>query len=166
MYAQMGAQLTVIFCMLPYFIINRALYSNINKKIISSIPIVILSISGVFMILALVDHCMLVCKNIMPILVTISSVILAPVMEEMYFRGILQDFLYNITKENTYIVTAALFALSHIRYWARPCTLFIVWVLGMVNGRIRQKYNNLLPSMIAHSTYNWLCNYIFLVPMP
>lgn len=77
-------------------------------------------------------------------------VVLAPICEEIVFRGYLFRAL-NTTMPMwaTQLVTATLFGLVHGSSHALP-----IGVLSLLFGYLRQRYGSLWPSMLAHAVHN------------
>lgn len=79
-------------------------------------------------------------------------VVLAPVAEEIVFRGYLFTALRTVLPQVwTHIVTATLFGLVHGLDHALP-----IGVLSLLFGYLRAHYRSLLPSVLAHATHNGL----------
>ena len=77
-------------------------------------------------------------------------VILAPVCEEILFRGYLFSALNTIMPmAATQLVTATLFGLVHGLGHAIP-----IGALSLLFGYLRQRYRSLWPSMVAHAAHN------------
>lgn len=91
-------------------------------------------------------------------LVTIITVcVIAPFAEEILFRGIfLRSFLVNYSTVNAIILSALLFALSHLNIYQIPVALIIGCFLGWLYVRTR----SLWPCIVGHSLYN-ACALIF-----
>ena len=78
-------------------------------------------------------------------------VIIAPVVEELIFRGIiLQGFRRNYSAFVSVFMSALLFALFHLNPWQFPAT----FVLGLISGWIMVMNNNILLAIIVHSINN------------
>lgn len=79
--------------------------------------------------------------------------IIAPVFEELAFRGYLFNQLLNVTNARvTIIATALIFALVHFSF------ISILWIFpfGIVLGHLRYKYRTLWLGMIVHFIHNFL----------
>lgn len=79
--------------------------------------------------------------------------IIAPVFEELAFRGYLFNQLLNVTNSRvTIIATALIFALVHFSF------ISILWIFpfGIVLGFLRYKYRTLWLGMIVHFIHNFL----------
>jgi membrane protease YdiL (CAAX protease family) len=79
--------------------------------------------------------------------------VVAPVVEELIFRGlILQGFRRNYTAFTAVVMSALLFALFHLNPWQFPAT----FVLGLFLGWIMLRTNNILLAILGHSIHNFL----------
>ncbi len=79
--------------------------------------------------------------------------IVAPVVEELIFRGIiLQGLRRNYSPFMAVFASALLFALFHLNPWQFPAT----FVLGLLLGWIMLRTNNILLAIIGHSINNTL----------
>jgi uncharacterized protein len=77
--------------------------------------------------------------------------IVAPVVEELIFRGIiLQGLRRNYSAFTSVFMSALLFALFHLNPWQLPAT----FVLGLLLGWIMVKNNNILLAILGHSINN------------
>jgi membrane protease YdiL (CAAX protease family) len=86
----------------------------------------------------------------------IFGVAVAPIMEEVIFRGFLFKVLWEIggTKA-AIIVTAALFALLHAGQLAGNWSgVALIFVVGCVLSVVRYRANSIIPSFIVHTSYN------------
>jgi membrane protease YdiL (CAAX protease family) len=109
------------------------------------------------------------------LMIFISPAVGAPIMEELLFRGVLQNFLIYFLADSQYalpafaqatpgprlpirrgnvwlgiVITAAIFAVFHGN-WQHWPPLF---VLALILGYSYQKYRNLLVPMIIHAGFN------------
>ncbi|SKA78591.1 hypothetical protein SAMN05443428_102155 [Caloramator quimbayensis] len=83
----------------------------------------------------------------------LSVIIIAPVLEEIVFRGIiLQGFLKNYSIKKSVIITAVLFGLFHGNIVQTP----IVILLGIVLGIIYIKTSSLFICIIGHMLNNFI----------
>ncbi len=84
-----------------------------------------------------------------------KSIIVAPVLEEILFRGFLQKYLYRLKKPSVAILVAALlFSLSHYEI----NKIFTTFLGGLLYGFIYYKSGSLLIAIICHSLHNLLCD--------
>lgn len=86
----------------------------------------------------------------------ITMVLAAPILEELFFRGIMLDGLLKNYKPFTSIfITSLLFGLVHLNPWQ-----FIAgFILGIFIGLTYYKTSSLLYAILIHATAN-LCGYI------
>lgn len=104
-----------------------------------------------------------------PILfMVLSAVVLAPIIEELFFRG----FFYEVTNEQTnpyvyYIGTAALFALLHLQNLDSPIyaiyNLIIVFISGLIFGLVYRKTNWIGTNIISHATANGIVIFLLIL---
>ena len=92
----------------------------------------------------------------------VKALLLAPVLEELIFRGGIQTLLDRTARGARLVVrgvtvgnvlTSALFAAAHL--WVAPLALAAaIFLPSLVFGRLRQLYASLLPAMVVHAVYN------------
>lgn len=86
-------------------------------------------------------------------LITILTiVIIAPVAEELIFRGFLQKFLEEAWQDPTraILITSLFFAVIHMNpYWATQ-----IYFLGVVLGYLAWRTGSIIPGIILHSLNN------------
>ncbi len=79
--------------------------------------------------------------------------VLAPLVEELIFRGLLYGWLAGRWGKNVgWIVSSLAFAAAH----AEPAHIILVLPLGLLFGWLRQRTDSLLPSLVAHIANNSL----------
>ena len=79
--------------------------------------------------------------------------VVAPIVEELIFRGLILNGLRRNYKAVTAVfMSALLFALFHLNPWQFPAT----FVLGLLLGWIMLRTNNILLAIIGHSINNFL----------
>ncbi|MGQ5525179.1 lysostaphin resistance A-like protein [Chitinimonas sp. PSY-7] len=84
----------------------------------------------------------------------ITVCILAPILEEMLFRGvILRSFLHQYSKRNAIIFSALIFGLAHLNIYQ----FIIGLVAGYILGWLYERTHSLWPGILLHSTYNSSC---------
>ena len=86
------------------------------------------------------------------ILLFLAIVIIAPVGEELLFRGFLQQFLEQHWKDVTraILVTSLFFAIIHMNsYW-----LIQIYILGIFLGYLSWRTGSVIPSLILHAINN------------
>lgn len=87
------------------------------------------------------------------ITVVFSTVILAPMFEELFFRGLLMNTLRQIVNDWFAVVfSALLFAIIHLS-WPDFISLFLI---GIIYGWLTLKSNSVIPAMLAHVIHNAL----------
>jgi len=93
--------------------------------------------------------------SVWPALFWINAVILAPVLEEIFFRGfIFVSFRRSKLKvAGTIVITSSIWTLLHIGQYD-IYDLFSVFIFGLVLGMLRQKTDSLWSPVIVHSVYN------------
>lgn len=81
----------------------------------------------------------------------VTVCILAPVLEEMLFRGIiLRSFLQQYSRWNAILGSAFLFGLAHLNVYQ-----FVAGViLGTISGWLYERTRSLWPSILLHGAYN------------
>jgi membrane protease YdiL (CAAX protease family) len=85
------------------------------------------------------------------IYLAVFAVIIAPMAEEIIFRGLLHRGLRQLTsRRNTFLVSASLFAVIH----ANLPIFFPLLVLGMILAWLYECTDNLLTPMLAHAAFN------------
>ncbi|MFH0134366.1 CPBP family intramembrane glutamic endopeptidase [Variovorax sp. VaC1] len=77
--------------------------------------------------------------------------VVAPVLEEMLFRGIvLRGFLRRYSRSQAMVMSALLFGAAHLNIYQ-----FVVgFVLGMVLAWLYERTHSLIPCIALHATYN------------
>lgn len=87
------------------------------------------------------------------VLLWTGAAVVAPVAEELFFRGLLQTTLVSVLRSRVLavVVTAALFGLVH---WAQFYTIPALFVLGLLLGYAYEKTGSLLPAILIHSLFN------------
>ena len=82
----------------------------------------------------------------------LSVVIVAPLAEEFFFRGLLQGWLESLAwKRGAIVFSSLLFAAMHWDHGAAPVSLFF-FSLGL--GWLYQRTHRLLPSIVVHLCLN------------
>lgn len=96
-------------------------------------------------------------KSILDLIIIIfSSVVIAGLFEEMFFRGFIQGALErNLDVTKAVVLTAILFALLHANpWWALQIT-----ILGLTLGLMAWKSDSILPAAIVHGMNNGISIY-------
>ncbi|KJY80864.1 CPBP family intramembrane glutamic endopeptidase [Vibrio nigripulchritudo] len=83
--------------------------------------------------------------------------IIAPLMEELLFRGVmLRGFLKHYSEYTSIMLSAMLFSIAHLTLIQLPVT----YILGTLLGWLYVRTKSLWPSILAHAIYN-TCVMIF-----
>jgi len=97
-------------------------------------------------------------------LVIPMALILAPIGEELLFRGLLLGCLMRcISGWRSIMISSTIFALTHLpafsAYSETPLTLFLIFagafILGVIAGHFKTSLNSLIPAIITHSIFNF-----------
>jgi hypothetical protein len=86
----------------------------------------------------------------------VFGVAVAPLLEEIIFRGFLFQVLWEIGgPKGAILATAALFALLHAGQLAGNWgSVVLIFVVGCVLSFVRYRSNSIIPSFIVHTSYN------------
>ncbi len=85
--------------------------------------------------------------------VVLKVVIIAPIIEEMIFRGIIMHgFMRNYSKFSAIIISALMFALFHLNPWQFPSA----FALGILLGWLMVRTRSILLCILGHSVNNLL----------
>ena len=85
-------------------------------------------------------------------LIILTTIIVAPLVEELLFRGFLQKVLEESWEDITkaILVTSLFFALVHLNpYW-----IVQIYLLGMLLGYLSWRTNSIIPGIILHGLNN------------
>ncbi|MFO0946326.1 MAG: type II CAAX endopeptidase family protein [Planctomycetota bacterium] len=86
------------------------------------------------------------------VLLTLSVAVVAPLIEELMFRGILQSWMVNrVGIPAGILITATLFGFAHSLSWPDPVPLI---VLGFGMGVAYQRTRSLWPPVVVHALFN------------
>jgi membrane protease YdiL (CAAX protease family) len=81
----------------------------------------------------------------------VSACVLAPVLEEMLFRGlILRAFLLQYPKWMAIFASAAIFGIAHLNIYQ----FVVAFALGTVGGWLYERTRSLVPCIALHALYN------------
>lgn len=86
------------------------------------------------------------------VIIVITTIIIAPIVEEMLFRGYFQKVLEEEWQDVTkaVLVTGVFFAFVHLNpYW-----IVQIYLLGVILGYLAWRTNSILPSLILHGLNN------------
>ena len=88
----------------------------------------------------------------------IAVCVLAPILEEMLFRGvILRSFLLQYPPRTAIAGSAALFGLAHLNIYQFVTAFFA----GLILGWLYERSRSLWPSILLHAAYNSLITYLY-----
>lgn len=90
------------------------------------------------------------------IIMLVSTVIAAPIMEELIFRG----YVYGVLERSFgYIIsigaTSAIFALIHLQHGSDVIGMSLIFMLGLALGILRYKSDSVFVPIIFHAAYNF-----------
>lgn len=86
--------------------------------------------------------------GIVPVL---SSCVLAPILEEMAFRGIiLRSFLTQYSRTKAILLSSLLFGIAHMNIYQ----LATAFAIGIVAGWLYERCRSLWPCILLHAAYN------------
>jgi membrane protease YdiL (CAAX protease family) len=85
--------------------------------------------------------------------VAMRMIIIAPVVEETLFRGIiLHSFLKSMSPRKAILISSVLFALGH----ASPYQLMVAFLLGILQGWLYWRFQSIVPAIAIHMSANSL----------
>jgi uncharacterized protein len=88
----------------------------------------------------------------------------APIVEELFFRGLIQGaFTRRIGAVRAIFVTALIFSFAHVLNEG-PLAPFVLFPAALVLGYLRYRTGRLAAGMIAHSMFNALALVVLLIP--
>lgn len=83
----------------------------------------------------------------------ILFILMAPIIEEILFRGIIfRGFLKHYSLKNAIILSSLLFAIAHLNVWQG----ISAFILGIVYAWIYKKTKSLIPCIFSHALHNFL----------
>ena len=82
-----------------------------------------------------------------------GAVVIAPIAEELFFRGLLQTAMLNVTRNrwSAIAIASALFALVHYR---QPHAVAALMALSVLLGFAYERTGSLLPPILIHAAFN------------
>lgn len=81
----------------------------------------------------------------------ISVIVIAPLVEEMFFRGFLYRGLRRwASPGGAAVISSVIFAGTHVI----PLIMPAIFVLGLVLSRLVERRDSLVPSIVAHAAFN------------
>lgn len=84
------------------------------------------------------------------VLYFLTACVLAPVLEELFFRGAIQGALRPYGTVLSIVLSSLLFTFAHSNLWELP----VVFVLGFIIGYVAEVSGSLLPGIILHAANN------------
>jgi membrane protease YdiL (CAAX protease family) len=98
------------------------------------------------------------------LMVIILAVVGAPVVEELFFRGLLQGaFTRRVGAIPAIFITALMFSFAHI-FNEGPLAPIILFPAALLLGYLRHRTGRLAAGMVAHATFNATMFLLLLVP--
>jgi len=98
---------------------------------------------------------------IVRILAAIAAVVMAPLAEELFFRGMVQSMLRNyLPAWPTVIIASSFFAILHI---SSPQDVIPLLALGLVLGYNYERTGRLVAPILIHAMFNAVMIYTFLM---
>jgi membrane protease YdiL (CAAX protease family) len=86
------------------------------------------------------------------VLMAFSAVVIAPILEEVTFRGILLPWLRRVCGAwPAILLSSAVFAIAHFHAWPSPIPLF---VLALFLGFLAHRTSSLVAPIVLHATFN------------
>ena len=87
----------------------------------------------------------------------IGTGFLFPLVEEIFFRGLLYETLRaHCHLINAIMVSAIIFAVAHYDYWFEPFSLFVAFIIGLIAALFAEYTNSLTMPFILHLIINLL----------
>jgi membrane protease YdiL (CAAX protease family) len=97
------------------------------------------------------------------LVLTTFAILVAPVLEEVIFRGFVQSTFHKISPPaRSVIFTCLVFLLLHGSYFDNIKALAHVLTLGLCFGIWRERTRSLVPGMVAHGINNGLASLVLL----
>ena len=95
-----------------------------------------------------------------------SAIIIAPISEELFFRGVLFNRL-KIRKGFVFglVVSSVIFGLCHLNYPDHISHVIYTCIMGMTLCILYSRTDNLLLNMVVHSAYNLLSYLLVYTPL-
>lgn len=157
-FAILLGQLVGLTFMIPHFLFNIKKYNKVDSNIIKECIVIFFMLQGMFYFSMIsMQHNSITFKLLNPLLYVLCGVVGAPLVEELYFRGMLVDSLSSLPTKVVTVLTALSFSLVHIIRGYNIAQLIVLFLLGLKLKTLRDKHKNILPSITLHSTWNYLC---------
>lgn len=91
------------------------------------------------------------------LLMIFPLVIVGPILEELFFRGlILRGLLSRYSTKKSILISSLFFAIVHFTPWQ----FVFAFIVGIVLAWVYIKTGSLLPSMLIHATLNFSANFL------
>lgn len=101
------------------------------------------------------------------VVLTLFAVFMAPVLEELIFRGLVQSTFHKMCRPAlSVLMTTLVFLMLHGSYFGDVKALAHVLVLGLCFGIWRERTQSLVPGMVAHWVNNGLASMLLLMNAP
>jgi len=98
------------------------------------------------------------------VILALLLVVGAPVVEELFFRGLIQGaFSRRVGAVSAIFVTAVIFSFAHVSNEG-PFAPLVLFPAALVLGYLRHRSGRLAPGMFAHSTFNALAFALLAIP--
>ncbi len=96
-------------------------------------------------------------------------IVFYPVIEELAFRGVIQEYIATKTKQYpsffyltvANILTSVLFVLMHFVHHT-PIWAMLVFIPSLIFGYFKEQYKHIVPSIFLHMFYN-ICSLFLIV---
>lgn len=87
----------------------------------------------------------------------LSVCVLVPIIEEVFFRGVIQTYLKNkLSRTLALIMSSAIFACIHIeKSWGSLIFIPTLFVFSLAAGFLYEKERNIVAPITLHMLYNW-----------
>ncbi len=83
------------------------------------------------------------------------AVLIAPMMEELVFRGLVQTTLrWYVSSGWVIMLTALIFVFAHVMYYQTWLVMVYVFLLALIFSWVREASGSLIPGIIAHTFNN------------
>lgn len=83
----------------------------------------------------------------------ISAAVVAPIAEELFFRGLLQTFLVNLFARRWLAVATASVVFGAVHF-AQPHAIAALILLGLLLGYAYERTGSLIPAILIHALFN------------
>ena len=94
-----------------------------------------------------------------PVAKVIALVVIAPVAEEMLFRGLIfREFARRYSMRHAIFGSAALFALFHLNPWQAV----VAFPIGVIAAWLVLKTGSIIPGIVLHAALNFTSSFLFI----